>query len=182
MEQLRDAVSVQRAGLQIWGLERVGKFLRLLWPLGAFQVNLVAHHDERLLVNRLENLVPPAGEANEGFGFRHVVYKGCGSAPAIEARAYYLEAILARHVPDRKLDGLSGQIHSLRLKIDPNRGHAGLFEFPFTETPNQRRLTDVAVACDDYLQDGNAAQRLLVTTEKILMGKYEFIRIDGWVA
>ncbi len=62
-EQLRDAVSVQRAGLQIWGLERVGKFLRLLWLLRALQINLVAHHDEQLLLNRLENLIPPARKA-----------------------------------------------------------------------------------------------------------------------
>ncbi len=181
-EQLRDAVSVQRAGLQIWGLERVGKFLRLLWLLRALQINLVAHHDERLLINRLENLVPPARKANEGFGLRHVVDQSRGSAPAIEASAYDLEAILSRHVPDRELYGLPRQVNGLSLKIDSNRGHASLLEFAFTETPNQRRLADVAVACDDYLQDGNATQRLLVTTEKILMGKYELIRINGWVA
>ena len=57
-----------------------------------------------------------------------------------------------------------------------------MFELSLAELPNKRRLTDVAIACDDYLQDGDAAQRLLVATEEVFMRKYELIRINGLFA
>lgn len=160
----------------------MGKLLRLLRLLRALEINLVTHYDERLLVNRLENLVLPTLEIGEGFEFCHVVDQGCRTAPTIEARANDLEAILPRHIPNRELNRLLGKFNGLRLEIDADRGYTRLFELPLAVTSNQRRLADIAIACDDYFQDGNATQWLLVTTQEVFMGEYQLIRINGRVA
>jgi hypothetical protein len=154
-EGLLDVLAVLGGCLQEAHVVVLGELLALVGGdlAGVGHVALVADEDARDVVGGvLLDLVHPVLNRGEALAVSDVVGHDDAVRPLVVGRRDRLESLLARGVPDLKLDGLAVNLDGADLEVHADGWHEVICEDIVCESEQERGLADSGVTDEQHLE------------------------------